>query len=57
MDLTIVSTALYTIALEFGSLATSYWILLSYSLAEMGKVSPPTFPPNLVSERYFNFPV
>ena|SRR5271168_3495344 len=39
IDLTIVTTPLYTIALEFNSLADSYWIILSYALAEFGTSS------------------
>ena len=39
MDLTIVTTALYTIALDFGSLADTYWIILAYSLTELGRLS------------------
>ena len=39
MDLTIVTTALYTVALDFGSLAGTYWIILAYSLTELG--NPP----------------
>ena len=38
MDLTIVTTVLYTLALDFGSLADAYSIILAYSLTELGEL-------------------
>ena len=42
MDLTIVAPALYMIALQFGSLTESYWIILAYSLTELGEFTQKT---------------
>lgn len=39
MDSSIVSTSLYTIALEFGSLADAIWTVLAYTLSYLGTVS------------------
>lgn len=36
MDSSIVSTSLYTIALDFDSLAKSIWVILSYTLSYLG---------------------
>ena len=39
MDNYIVSASLYTIALEFGSLADAIWAVLAYTLSYLGTVS------------------
>lgn len=39
MDNSIVSTSLYTIALEFGSLADGIWTVLAYTLSYLGIVN------------------
>lgn len=36
LDISAVSTALYTIALDLGSLNDAYWVILAYNLAELG---------------------
>jgi len=44
MDTSIVSTSIYTISLEFNSLAKTIWIILAYSLADLGKLPTLLFP-------------
>ena len=36
IDTSIIATSLYTIALEFNSLANSFWAILSYTLSFLG---------------------
>jgi len=40
MDTAIVSTALYTISGEFGNFKYSSWVILAYTLADVGKQHP-----------------
>lgn len=44
MDNSIVSTSLYTIALEFGSLADGIWTILAYTLSYLGRVIDSALP-------------
>jgi hypothetical protein len=38
MDITIVSTAMYTISLEFNSFAEASWVVLAYTLCDVGEL-------------------
>lgn len=44
MDNSIVSTSIYTIALQFDSLAEAMWVILAYTLSYLGMASSPSFP-------------
>lgn len=37
VDITVMSTALYTVALDLGSLNDAYWVILAYNLTELGR--------------------
>lgn len=54
MDNSIVSTSLYTIALEFDSLADAIWTILAYSLSYLG-ANHATF--NFVSNVFQDLPL
>lgn len=47
MDNSIVSTSLYTISMEFGSLAEGIWTVLAYTLSYLGKMADSTSPGHL----------
>lgn len=48
LDATVVATMLVDISSEFEDFRTSSWVVLAYTLTEVG-TSPPSLPPSLSS--------
>lgn len=57
MDITIVSTAIYTIAIEFDSFADANWVVLAYTLCDLGKIPFRSEPCNLSQASFLGFAV